>query len=319
MIRNARVSVPSSVILALVTLLSLVFPAALAEDDSRLRVAVIDFDTEALQASWHFSWHWSNLSRSAAANLAEELFKTGRFRVIERQRLDAVLGEQNLGDSGRIDPTTAARIGKILGVQLVVIGSISEFGIKEQGARIPQIGKWKWGRGIGGKLVTGKCALSARLVDTTTAEILAIGEAESSYKFGKGEFAGANLGTTWDSGMASKVLSKAVEKLARDIAAGAANVDPSTFRGGLVGKIAKVSGDKIFVNLGSSSAVKVGDRFTVTALGEAIIDPDTGENLGGIESEIGEIEITQVVGAKLSVARPIAGSGFAVGNKITMK
>ncbi len=204
-------------------------------------------------------------------------------------------------------------------MQLVVIGSVSEFGIKEQGGRIPQIGKWKWGRGVGGKLVTGTCALSARLVDTTTAEILAIGEAKSSHKFGKGEFAGASLGTNWDSGMASKVLAKAVEKLAQDIAGGAANIDPSTMRGGLVGKIAKVSGDKIYVNLGSASGIKVGDRFTVTALGEVIIDPDTGENLGGIESEIGEIEIIQVAGAKLSVARPVSGSGFAVGNKISMK
>ncbi|MDQ7007107.1 MAG: CsgG/HfaB family protein [Acidobacteriota bacterium] len=319
MIRESRLAALAVPVLVLAAALFSSVSTAVAKDDARLRVAVIDFDTEALHGSWRYSWHWSNLSKTAAANLAEELFKTGRFRVIERQRLDAVLSEQNLGDSGRIDATTAARIGKILGVQLVVIGSVTEFGIKEQGGRLPQIGKWKWGRGLGGKLVTSSCALTARLVDTTTAEILAVGEAASTHKFAKGEFAGANLGTNWDSGMASKVLAEAVEKLAADIAAGAANVDPSTLRGGLVGKIAKVAGDKIYVNLGSASGVKAGDRFAVTALGEAIIDPDTGENLGGIESEIGEIEIVQVAGAKLSVARPVSGSGFAAGNKISMK
>lgn len=294
-------------------------PPSLAGDEGKIRIAVLDFDTEALQYNWHYGWSYSNLAKAAAADLATQLFKTGRFRVIERQRLDAILQEQNLGESGRIDPSTAARIGKILGVQLVVIGAVNEFGIKEMGGRIPQIGRWKWGRGLGGKIVTGTCGLTARLVDTTTAEILAVGEAKSKHKFGKGEFAGANFGTNWDSGMASKVLSNAVEKLAQDIAGGAANVKVSTVRGGITGKIAKVSGSTIYINVGSAYGVKAGDRFKVVGLGEEIIDPDTGEKLGGLESDVGEIEIVKVISEKLAVARPVSGSGFAVGNKVTMK
>ncbi len=71
MIRTARLSALTLLAAALAVALPLFVPAVIAEDDARLRVAVIDFDTEALQASWRYSWHWSNLSKTAAANLAE--------------------------------------------------------------------------------------------------------------------------------------------------------------------------------------------------------------------------------------------------------
>ena len=245
--------------------------------------------------------------------------KTGRFRVIERQQLDQVLREQNLGDTGRIDPSTAASIGKILGVQLVVIGSVTEFGIDEKKAKIPQVGKWKWTRGVGGKLVTGKSALTARLVDTTTAEILGAYEGSGSHKFGSAEFAGAKAGTTFDSGMASKVLAEAVAGLAKDIAGDAGRLQPSTVRGGLEAKIAKISGDKIYLNIGGASGLKVADRFEIRSIGEEIIDPDTGESLGGIEETIGTIEVTKVLNDRLSEARIVDGRGFEVGNRALMK
>lgn len=289
-----------------------------AQED-KVRIAVVDFDTEAVHATWHWGWHYSHLARAASDNLTAKLVQSGEFRVIERQQLEQVLGEQDLGASGRIDPTTAARIGKILGVQLVVIGAVTEFGINEKGGRIPQIGRWKWGSGIGGKLVTGKASLTARLVDTTTAEILGAYEGTGTHKFGKGVFAGANFGTTFDSGLASKVLAKAVEQLAAGISEGASDIDPSTFRGGVEGKIAKVDGSSVYLNAGSESGVKVGDRFEIRSLGEQIRDPDTGEVLGGEETVVGIVEVTKILGGRLCTAKTVQGGGFMVGDRAVMK
>ncbi len=305
----------------LITILGLVAALSLATaaESEKIRVAVVDFDTSAIRGTWRYGWSYHNLERAAADNLATELVKTGRFRVIERQQLDKILAEQNLGDTARVDASTAARIGKILGVQLVVIGGVSEFGISEKGGKIPQVGKWKWGRGVGGKLVTGKSSLSARLVDTTTAEILGAYEASGSHKFGSAEFAGAKAGTKWDSGMASKVLAEAVEDLARNIAKGANDLSPSTTRGGLEAKIAKVGSGTVYLNIGSAEGIKVGDRFEVRAMGEAIIDPDTGESLGGVETDVGIVEVSKVINERLSEARIVEGSGFAVGNRALMK
>ncbi|MFQ5768453.1 MAG: CsgG/HfaB family protein, partial [Acidobacteriota bacterium] len=255
---------------ALAILLSVLyaFASPMAGQDTRIRIAVVDFDTQAIRQNWHYSWSYQNLERAAADNLAAQLVKTGRFRVIERQQLDQVLAEQNLGDSFRLDARTAARIGKILGVQVVVIGSVIEFGINEKRARIPQIGKWKFGRGVAGRVVTGKSSLTARLVDTTTAEILGAYDATGSHRFGSGEFAGAHLGTTWDSGMASKVLGEAVEKLARQMAGGAAALAPAVHRQELEGKVAKANGSSIYLNIGSAAGVKPDDRFEIRGIGQ---------------------------------------------------
>jgi hypothetical protein len=156
-------------------------------------------------------------------------------------------------------------------------------------------------------------------VDTTTAEILGAYEGASSHTFTKAEFAGADLGTNWDSGLASKVLSDSVQKLAKDIAAGSGSITPSTVRGGLEGKIAKVEGTSVYLNLGSAKGLKVGDRFEVRRVGEAIVDPDSGEKLGGEETAVGVVEITKIVNEKLSVARAVEGNAFKVGDRAVMK
>lgn len=299
-------------------LLSTLPTPALAADE-RIRIAVVDFDTEAIRGSWHYGWSWTNLERAAADNLAAELVKSGKFRVIERQQLDKVVAEQNLGDQGRVDASTAAKLGKVLGVQIVVIGSVTEFGVDETGGRVPQIGAFKGLKGIGGTLVTGKSALTARVVDTTTAEILGAYEGSGSKKFGKGEFAGGSFGKSFDTGLASKVLATAVDQLAGQIAAGAGAIAPSTSRGGLDGKVAKVAGSTLYLNLGASSGVKVGDRFEIRSMGESIVDPDTGESLGGSEESIGIAEVTKVVNERLCEAKVVEGSGFAVGNRALMK
>jgi curli biogenesis system outer membrane secretion channel CsgG len=304
-----------AVCIAALVLAATAAPAA----EQKIRIAVVDFDTEAVHATWHWGWHYSHLARAASDNLTAKLVQSGQFRVIERQQLDLVLQEQNLADSGRIDPSTAARIGKILGVQLIVIGSVTEFGIGEMGGRIPQIGRWKWGSGIGGKVVTGRAKLTARLVDTTTAEILGAYDGEGKHRFGKGVFSGANFGKKYDSGLASKVLAQAVEQLATGIAGGASGIDPSTMRGGLDGKIAKVDGGNVYLNIGSNMGVKVGDRFEIRSMGEQIKDPDTGEVLGGEETVVGMVEVSKVISGKLCIAKTVQGGGFMTGDRAVMQ
>ena len=65
--------------------------------------------------------------------------------------------------------------------------------------------------------------------------------------------------------------------------------------GGLVeGKIIKVDENKAFINLGSSSGIKMGDKFNVINVGEALIDPDTGAKLGASEKQIGSGSVVEV-------------------------
>ncbi|MBK8396809.1 MAG: hypothetical protein IPL26_16460 [Leptospiraceae bacterium] len=56
--------------------------------------------------------------------IAHQFLKSTNFNVIERDKLviSKVIGEQSLSRSGIIDETTAAQMGKILGVDAIVIG-----------------------------------------------------------------------------------------------------------------------------------------------------------------------------------------------------
>lgn len=56
------------------------------------------------------------------------LAQTGKFRVIERSQLDKILQEQKLSITGAIDQSTAIEIGKLIGANFIVMGSIARLG-----------------------------------------------------------------------------------------------------------------------------------------------------------------------------------------------
>ena len=81
------------------------------ERNDKVRVAVMNFENN---SSWRY---WGdNLGYAAADELVTQLFRTQKFSLVERTQLKAVLAEQNLGQSGRVNSAQAAEIGRILGV-----------------------------------------------------------------------------------------------------------------------------------------------------------------------------------------------------------
>ncbi len=60
--------------------------------------------------------------------LTSHLLESGTFRLIERSRIDTILKEQEFGLTGAIDTETAVKVGKILGVRMMVLGSVSRIG-----------------------------------------------------------------------------------------------------------------------------------------------------------------------------------------------
>ena len=82
-----------------------------------------------------WSYWGDNLGAAAADELTTQLFRSGESSVIERAQLDAILAEQDLGASGAVNASTAAQIGQLLGVQLILTGSITQFSIERQSGR----------------------------------------------------------------------------------------------------------------------------------------------------------------------------------------
>ena len=57
--------------------------------------------------------------------LTTSIVKSSRYEVLERNKIDKVFQEQNFGMSGMVDQNTAAEVGKILGAEYIVFGSIT--------------------------------------------------------------------------------------------------------------------------------------------------------------------------------------------------
>lgn len=90
-------------------------------ENGQKRVAIADFVDLNGQSS--------DFGKYLAEELITRFFKEkSRFKVVERQRLDKVIAEQKLSLTGLIDPKLAQTIGKILGVQSIVVGTISDIG-----------------------------------------------------------------------------------------------------------------------------------------------------------------------------------------------
>lgn len=112
-----------------------------------------------------------NLGSGVSDIFATEAFRSGRFVVTERDQLVDVLREQDLGRSGRVDPESAAEAGRILGAEILVFGSVTEFGVTETGGGGRVFGLF----GGSAETVTARVGVDVRLVDAVTAELLAIG------------------------------------------------------------------------------------------------------------------------------------------------
>ena len=155
---TVRHRVDTLVVMALMVVASWPVSAATEEtqNENRVRVAVMNFENN---SSWHY---WGdNLGYAAADELVTQLFGTGKFSLVERSQLDAVLAEQNLGQSGLVNPAQAAEVGRLLGVQLILTGSITKFSIDTKAGGF---------RGIGVEYSEAETNLDIRLVDTNTAD-----------------------------------------------------------------------------------------------------------------------------------------------------
>jgi curli biogenesis system outer membrane secretion channel CsgG len=114
---------------------------------------------------------YKELGSGVADIFVTEAFRSQQFRITERAELDKVLSEQNLATSGRIDPATAAEVGQITGAELIVLGSVTEFGVTTTGGGGKVLGIF----GGSAETVTASIAVDIRVVDAKTAEIVAIG------------------------------------------------------------------------------------------------------------------------------------------------
>src|SRR5262245_19354853 len=155
----------------------LVAVGAAQQAPQKKRVAVLDFDYGTVRSYVTAIWGTDqDVGKGVADLLVQKLVQDGKYRVIERKQLDKILAEQNFSNSDRANPATAAKIGRVLGVDAIIIGSITKFGRDDKNTTVGGGGFGLGKFGVGGvqkRDDKAVCAISARLIDTSTAEILA--------------------------------------------------------------------------------------------------------------------------------------------------
>jgi TolB-like protein len=113
---------------AIMTVLSLVpvlLGAQQRNQDTRPGIAVFPFNNGGSYGQGKEDF--DALERGIAGMMISELAQNPAARVVERQEIQRLLDEQNLGAQGRVDPQTAAKVGKLVGARYVVLGTFVDF------------------------------------------------------------------------------------------------------------------------------------------------------------------------------------------------
>ncbi|MGZ5425516.1 MAG: CsgG/HfaB family protein [Candidatus Aminicenantales bacterium] len=291
---------------------SLILGAGAWADQKSL--AVMKFTTTAGGGTnfWYgASW---DIGDGMAEMLVTALVETGKFKVLERQQIHDVLGEQDLGDSGRVDPATAAKIGKILGARYLIYGTVNEFEYsKAGGGGGVRIG----GLRVGASEAKARVGMDVRIVDAVSSEILfstrSIADANrTGFKVGySGADFGADLGTFQKTPLGEatrKAIQDAVAKMVSRFGTEAAPEPAAAWTGTLL-----VADDgSLVIKAGAHEGLKTGDILTVFRPKTAKVG---NEMLTVGEDKIGKIRLTSV-GDAASTAEVVEGAGFKTGDVV---
>lgn len=122
------------------------------------RIAVSAFDNRAGDAG---------VGKGMSDMLTSALFNTGRFIVLERERLDEVMAEQDRTASDRFRKETAAPKGQLEGAELLIRGSITHFEPNCKGASVILASSQQSCLGINLRILD---AATGRVLNATTVE-----------------------------------------------------------------------------------------------------------------------------------------------------
>jgi len=253
------------------------------------------------KSNFHGQW---DLGHGMADMLANSLANSGRFILLERPEVERILKEQNFAASDRTTKEGGAKIGKMLRSQILVVGAVTEFSqqVVDRG-----LGFATKKLGVGLKQAKAHVAITLRMIDTETGEVLYservsasptatgidIDYRSSDFAIGGEQFKKTPLGQA-----TQEVIDQAVMIIARKM-----QYQPWK------GRVVMNKGGKIYINAGQRSAIKPGMSFSVYEPGEALIDPETGLNLGSEEVYRGKVRVVEVKD-KFSIAVADEGEGF---------
>ncbi|MBD0312339.1 MAG: penicillin-binding protein activator LpoB [Microcoleus sp. T3-bin5] len=186
----------------------------LAQATAKKRLVVMDFDYGTTN-SYYTSYRGVGAAKGISELLINELVNNGTYTVVDRSKLEQVLKQQNR--SGTMDAGTAAEIGKELGVDAVLIGTITKFNIDKQSG-----GGSFMGIGACSQKTKATVQIDVRLIGTASGDILAtakaVGEADQSDSNISVRGISSNSGSNNEDTLLSAAVDKAVSQMVTKLA-----------------------------------------------------------------------------------------------------
>ncbi|GEM_PF-805435 len=213
--------------------------------------------------------------------LTTALVKTQKFDVIERDRMEAILAEQGMGDFGLTDGYSNLHL---TGLDYVVIGAITQYGTTEEVAGFG---------GFGTAKKKANMAVDIRVLDAENGTT-AIAESVSVEADGSRGFAIEGVGARVKDD-AAQLLGNVMRMAARDITF---MVVSSVYP---IRVAAKTADTELILNYGDGLLVN-GDTLHIYSEGETFTDPATGEVLGSSEELVARVQVSSAEG-RFSKAR----------------
>lgn len=298
-------------------------PQAMAS--AKRRIAILPFEYGAVSSAVGTY----DVGKGIVSLLVTKLVNDGTYSVVDRQMLDSILKEQNLSVSDRADPATACKIGKILSVDAIVVGTVTQFGYETKSSSaslptgyipgIPYVGS------IGGMFGTVrsskskvKVAVDARIIDVNTTEILAAVHGSGESKRSSAGAFGVDVDSSdFASSIAGEATLQAVEDMGAQLIAASNKVvdNQSLAAQNVEGKIADVTGSSITLNVGKINGLAVGDNLAVERPFKTITDPDSGKVIKQIKNTVAVITLDSV-DKESSTGNVVKGSGVRVGDSV---
>ena len=216
-----------------------------------------------------------NISEGLPDILTDKLVGTGRYHVIERPEMAALMRELQIQNSGVTRAESRSEVGRLKNVQYLVKGTITDFGHVNSGSGWLGGGSWDVFGG-GTRAVMG---MTLYVVDVESGEIVSSRSIEESVGTGNADFTATYKGLGFGGqgfyrtplGRATKSgIERAVVHITSAIASRA--WEP---------KVAQVDAqNQVVINGGKDRGIKYGQEYEVLDLGTPIIDPDTGDLIG---------------------------------------
>ncbi len=231
------------------------------------KVAIARFSNETQYAKGLFYDKENDpIGKQALDILSTKLASSGKFILLERQDMDKIEAELELAGNNNLQK---------VGADYLIIGSVTEYGRKNVG----DVNVFSRS-----KTQTVEAAVSIRLVDVSTGQIIYSEEAKGQAETTSQTVMGLGERTDYDATLSDKAISAAISKLVENIINNSMEKPWKSY-------FLTYDENGILISGGASQGLEVGDVFEVVEKGKSIKNPQTGMMMELPGKVVGKVKI----------------------------